>query len=53
MIPRCEVSEREVSLNVKIKDVEKVLDKDYFVCGSADKALNKLKRILDELKDNE
>lgn len=51
MIPKRIESEKEQQFNLKIEDVQKLFDKDYVQSGSADKALNQLKKILDELKE--
>ena len=52
MIPKCVLAERETSFDVKIEDVEAALEKNYTERGSADKAIGRLKKILDELKEN-
>lgn len=48
MNPKCETSQREESFNIKLEDVEKLLSKNYKTPGSADKAIGRLKKILDE-----
>ena len=52
MIPKCILAQRETSFDVAIEDVETVLEKNYTEHGSADKAVSRLKKILDELKEN-
>ena len=51
MQPKCDISEPEVSFDIKVEDVEKVLGKNYNEKGSADKAVKRLKQILDKMKD--
>lgn len=47
MKPICILREREQSFDLKIEDVEKVLDKDFFQKGSVHDALEKLKKLLE------
>ncbi|MCH5163723.1 MAG: hypothetical protein J1F36_01760 [Clostridiales bacterium] len=51
MIPKCVLAQREVSFDVAIEDVEATLEKDFIEQGSADKAVSRLRKILDELKE--
>lgn len=43
--------ESEKSYDIKIEDVEKVLDKNYYEQGSAQRATEKLIQLLDSLRD--
>lgn len=52
MIPKREINEREATFDIRIEDVEKVLNKNYKESGSADRAVAKLKKILDDMKNN-
>lgn len=42
--------EREERSNIKIEDIEKILDKNFLEKGSADKAIDKIKTILQNLQ---
>ncbi len=42
--------QKEQSFDIKIEDIEKILDKDFTQKGSVKNALEKLKRILDQSK---
>ncbi len=50
MIPKLITPEREHSYDIKIEDVEKILSKNYNEQGSAQRATEKLKKLLDSLK---
>ena len=50
MIPKCETAAPEQTFECSIDEIEKLLNKNYKKEGSTDKALNKLKQILDGLK---
>lgn len=41
----------ELSFDIKIEDIEKILDKDFTAKGSAERAYEMLKKILAENKD--
>ncbi|MBR2967553.1 MAG: hypothetical protein IKC35_02090 [Clostridia bacterium] len=51
MKPQFDKWEAEKHYDIKIEDVEKVLDKSYYEQGSAQKATAKLKELLDSLKN--
>ncbi len=50
MIPKLITPEREQSYDIKIEDVEKILSKNYMESGSAQRAAEKLKKLLDSIK---
>lgn len=49
MIPKLITTEREKSYDVKIEDIEKILSKNFTEKGSAQRAAEKLKKLLDDL----
>ncbi len=50
MIPKLIMPKRERSYDIKIEDVEKILSKNYTEEGSAQRAAEKLKKLLDGIK---
>ena len=42
--------EREQSFDIKLEDIEKILDKDFSAHGSTARAIEKLRNILNETK---
>lgn len=44
-------AEKEQSFDIKIEDIEKILDKDFTQKGSAQSALDKLRQLLRQSKN--